>query len=459
MDDEQDRQDRDPSETSDADDRARRTGNAASTTHKGRGRRFLSMGKLATKAGARVLAGKTAGLFRDEETRAAKDEEMRRKLARDLVNTSGKLKGAFMKVGQILSTQYDLLPQEMTSLLADLQSSAPPMEWRLVEEQVRRELGGAPEDLFASFDRKPLSAASLGQVHRASLKDGTPVAVKVQYPGIDEAVRADLENSDTLVKMARVFMRDVDVRTALEELHEHLLLELDYTLEAKNIADFLAAYEGDPEVAIPAVYPELSTARVLTMDYLEGYKITEIMNAGADPELKVWLAEKLLDFHWNQMFVHGIMHADPHPGNYFILAGPRLGLLDYGCVRRYSPEFIADFKALTRAYLLHDEPEMDRLLMKLGFYEDPALAPLYREIGLMWLTPYREDRVYRAAEFSPKEMLATIARVTIENRAATRQPREVIMMGRVIIGIWGFLSALGVDMNGRAILQRYIEGI
>ncbi|MBZ0252364.1 MAG: AarF/ABC1/UbiB kinase family protein [Candidatus Methylomirabilis sp.] len=422
----------------------------------GRLGRMLSIGKLGAKSGARVMAHRTSSVFRNEETRKIKDAEVRRKLARDMVKTSGRLKGAFMKIGQILSHQHDVLPEEMTEILRELQAEAPPMEYDLIADQIRAELGDDPEKLFATFDREPVSAASLGQVHRATLEDGTEVAVKVQYPGIDEAVRADLANQEAIMRFSKLLIPNFDWRAPVEEIQETLLGELDYEREADHIEEFGRLYAEDEQVVIPRVFRERSARRVLTMEYLEGYRITELMNPGADAELREWLARTLLDFHWSQVFVHGLMHADPHPGNYLVMPGPRLGVLDFGSMRRYPTEWTQDFRKLTRAYLNDDRATMDRLMRRMGFYKDPALAPVYAEVGMVWMGPYVEDRVHEASEFSVKSTLSEVGRLTMENTAAANQPKEVIMMGRVIIGVRGVLAALGVPLNGREILERYI---
>ncbi|MCA9773229.1 MAG: AarF/ABC1/UbiB kinase family protein [Myxococcales bacterium] len=425
------------------------------SAHGGRRERMFSIGKMMGKAGGRILATKGAGLFRDKESRREKEAEMLAKVGQDFVKTSGRLKGAFMKIGQLLSTQHDLLPSEMVETLSELQADAPPMDWDLVRKQLETELGRPIEEAYATFEEDPVSSASLGQVHRGTLHDGTQVAVKIQYPGIDKAVEADLANLESSLKVFKLYAKEYDPKRVAREIRTHILMELDYVQEAENLALFHELYETRDDVVIPQVYPAYSSRRVLTMEYLDGYRLRDVMNAGADPELKNWLGETLVDLMWSQFLLHAVIHADPHPGNFLILPGPRLGLLDFGCVRKFDEDTRINFMKLGRAIVERDKRAMDMMFQRIGFYSDPKLAPVFEEIAYIWMLPYMEDRVFTIDEINVKEIAQRITALSMEHKIVNA-PEETIMLGRVAIGLGGYLLSLRLNINVRPILERYL---
>lgn len=421
----------------------------------GRASRGFSIAKMMAKSSGRFVASKTANLFRDEETRRAKELEMLQKVGQDFVKTSGRLKGAFMKVGQILSTQHDLLPTELVETLSELQADAPPMDYDVVAAQFHVEMGKYPEEVFATFDKEPLSAASLGQVHKATLHDGTEVAVKIQYPGIDKAVEADLANLESSMKMFKLVNKDYDWKRSADEIKKYIIMELDYVQEIDNLRAFKEVYRDHPDIVIPEPYPEFSSRRVLTMEFLEGYRMKDVMNAGSDPELKQWLGELLVDFSWEQFLEHGLLHADPHPGNFLIMPGPKLGLLDFGCVRRYPRESCIRFKKLGRAILDRRAADMDKMFRAMGFYSEPKLAPVFEEMAYLWMLPYMEDRIYSIEEINVREIADRMTRLSLQHRIVN-VPEELIMLGRVGIGLGGYLLSLRLAINVRRILEPHL---
>ena len=216
-----------------------------------------------------------------------------------IVEGSRQLRGAFMKLIQMLSTREDLLPGEAIDILKTTQSSVPPMDYGLIARQIRREFGKSPEQLFASFDREAFAAASLGQVHHARLKNGDEVAVKIQYPGVDDTVEQDLGNLKLLLRTLQAVAGDImrqkiDTKSIYTELQERLLEELDYVNEARNIAEFQRLLAGDQDILMPRVVPELSTRRVLTMTYIDGYRLADVFGEGTDAKLRRWVATQVL---------------------------------------------------------------------------------------------------------------------------------------------------------------------
>src|SRR5579875_3828462 len=287
----------------------------------GRARRAIKMGGLASQVGSSYLWTSLRKPFMsaDAHTKALLDTHI--KNARLIVESSKELRGAFLKLIQMLSTREDILPAEALEVLSVTQAGVPPMDYATISEQIRRELGKRPEQLFASFDRVAFAAASLGQVHRATLRSGEQVAVKIQYPGVEQTVGQDLKNLKLLLTTLKAIAHDlmrqkIDVRTLYAELEARLMEELDYEREAANTELFARLLSDDPEVMIPRVFPELSSRRVLTMTYLDGYPLTDVFAPVVDPGLKSWVVRKYFTLIWRQILEFGVLHTDPHPGNY-----------------------------------------------------------------------------------------------------------------------------------------------
>ena len=264
---------------------------------KGRTKRALQVGSLTTSVGSSYL---WHALKRPFQSAGKKEQELldlHLKNALRIVDSSRELRGAFMKLVQMLSMRSDILPSEVVNILSVVQSSVPPMDYDLIRAQVKTELGKYPEQLFKRFDRDAFAAASLGQVHRARLKSGEDVVVKIQYPGVDETVVQDLKNMKALLHIFTLITRDVlrqkfDAGEIYREMEERLREELDYVHEANNVALFQRLFADDAEVIIPQVYTDFSSRRVLTMEFIDGYKLQDILAPGVDKELKDWVAIK-----------------------------------------------------------------------------------------------------------------------------------------------------------------------
>ncbi|MFP2932324.1 ABC1 kinase family protein [Pyxidicoccus sp. 3LG] len=299
--------------------------------------RFTRMRKLAglsmqvgtdvLKSGAKRLVGGTPEL-------------LSKGAAEKLVSTLGELKGAAMKLGQALSMDPDLLTPEVRQVLARLQNQAPAMSPDMVARVVREELGAPPEEVFREFSREPLAAASLGQVHRAVLHDGRPVAVKVQYPGIADSMAHDLENVGLVVKTVSRASKLMDGSAYFQEFRDELLLELDYRREATLARGFARAVAPLRELYVPDVVDSHSTGRVLTLELLEGLTLKDWVVTGASNEERFRVASQLIRATYAPFFLAGEIHADPHPGNFMVMPDGRLGLLDFGSIKRFSPRFV-----------------------------------------------------------------------------------------------------------------------
>ncbi len=415
----------------------------------GRARRMLSLGRLTTSVGGSYLWRALKRPFQSvskaqQELLAAHIRNAERVVAR-----SAELRGAFMKLAQMLSMRHDLLPAEVLEVLSAVQSSAPPMPWARVREVLIAELGAPPEERFARFETDAVAAASLGQVHRAVLRSGERVAVKVQYPGVEATVHQDVKNLKALVAVfagiARDVMRqDVEPEELMAELEERLREELDYRHEAANLERFAALLHDDPEVIVPAVHRELSTARVLTMEWLEGYPIQDVMAPGVDQTLKDWVAEKLFRLYFRQILEFGALHTDPHPGNFRVTHHPRLGMLDFGSVRVFDPPIRRAYLRLARGLLAHDDAEIAAACVDLGFVAgDPA--PLVRVMHII-CEPLERDAPFDPRTYDVVGRASEVTQVALAHRLF-RAPGHQLFLLRALMGLDAYLKAFGTVRN------------
>ena len=277
------------------------------------------------------------------ERRTRKREQFVMRTAEDVTRTMGDMKGAVMKFGQILSLMSGMVPDEMAAQLATLQSDAPPMSYHLVEEVFAREFGKSPMKVFRTFEREPFAAASIGQVHRATLHDGRHVAVKVQYPGVREAIGHDLANVGMLISMAGVVSRGLDAGPIVRDLKEGILGELDYLREAASQQRFYDEFQGHGFIRIPRPYHEMTTSCVLVQEYIEGKPFSSAMELPQAERDRV--AEIIFRYAFGSIYRHHLFNDGG------------VAFVDYGCVAEFSEETIAGFVRILRAVMNveHDE--------------------------------------------------------------------------------------------------------
>lgn len=388
--------------------------------------------------------------------RAELDRRAHEQTARQALETMGQMKGALMKLGQIVSFMDESLPEAYQEQLKKLQAQAPPMPYELVARVVREELGKDPEQLFSRFDETPLAAASIGQVHRARLRDGTDVVVKVQYPGVDDAIRADLSNYGMLMAISGTVMPNVDVGPIVRELQERLFEELDYTVEARNQADFRRLFEGHDGIHVPRVFPKLSSRRVLTSELVTGRGFYEFLRDATDAE-RHRAVLSLRTFVFDSLYLHGIFNGDPHPGNYLFREDGSVAFLDFGCVKRFDPRFITDLRVLNRSYLTGDRDAYFAKCLEMGFIREGHQHKVDRD----WLWAYARwfylpilegEQPFRfTAEYCRK----AVSQIFGENMRLLNMPPEYVMMNRITFGLNSILSRLGACADWRALSLKY----
>jgi len=353
------------------------------------------------------------------------------------------LRGGVLKVGQFASTRVDLLPPAYAKAFGRLQDQVPPLPISAMRARIAEELGPRAR-LLQGLEEEALAAASLAQVHGARLADGSRVAVKVQIPGIESVVAADLAALRVAAPAVSDLVPGVELTTFVRELSSAVWAELDYTNEARSAAAFAAAFAGDPEVVVPRIYPELSSERVLVMERLDGERLPDwleatLLRGEAGARERDQLLGILLRVYCSQVLEHGLLQADPHPGNFLVLPGPqgpRLALLDFGCVQEYTAERRRTWAQLGLAILARDEERLGQLFAEAGFHS--------REDDLESLRGFAELLLERFRQGMPLEGGDAQARLfeafgLLREHPVIRIPADFVALGRVFAALGGLL--------------------
>jgi predicted unusual protein kinase regulating ubiquinone biosynthesis (AarF/ABC1/UbiB family) len=382
--------------------------------------------------------------------------------ARAVKAALGQLKGPLMKIAQMATTVPDLLPPEFAQELASLQMNAPPMAASFVRRRMAAELGPDWAAKFASFDLQPAAAASLGQVHRATALDGRALAVKLQYPDMQSAVESDLAQMRAVMALGRQMFGAVDTREIAAEISERIREELDYGREAKAMALYGAFFAGRDDIAAPEPVAELSTGRLLTMTWLEGRGLMDFTEADQGTRNRV--ARLLFEAWWTPLIRIGVIHGDPHLGNYtFGGEAARLNLLDFGCVRIFPPSFVDGVLRLYRALIADDHEAQAEAYRVWGF--QGLTRPLIETLNI-WARfiygPLLDDRVRSVADgvsagaYGRRE--AFQVKQALEKQGPVTVPREFVFMERAAIGLGSAFLRLGAEMNWRQVFEATLEG-
>jgi predicted unusual protein kinase regulating ubiquinone biosynthesis (AarF/ABC1/UbiB family) len=385
------------------------------------------------------------------------------KQARELAEALGGLKGPLMKVAQLLSTIPDAIPPEYAAELATLQSAAPPMGWAFVKRRMQAELGARWQERFASFDKEPAAAASLGQVHKAVATDGEVLACKLQYPDMASAVEADLRQLGLLFSVHRRMQPAIDTREIATEISERVREELDYVREARHMAVYRGIFAREPRIRVPDVRDDLSTGRLLSMSWLEGAPLLSFKDH--DLEDRNRIAEAMFHAWWHPFSHYGVIHGDPHLGNYTVFSEDGvpsgINLLDYGCIRVFPPSFVAGVVDLYQGLLEDDEARVVSAYERWGF---TGLTRDLIEILNIWARfiygPLLTDRVrsiadgVSAAEYGRKE--AFRVHQALKEKGPVRVPREFVFMDRAAIGLGGVFLHLRAELNFHRLFNEQI---
>lgn len=438
---------------------------------KGRLGRLTQMGKLATGLTLDLVG--TAGRLALGGDRDETGLRFHRQAAKRLVNVLAGMKGMPMKVGQMLSYIDDFIPSAYRNVyreaLSVLQVRSLPLRWREIEAVIRKDLGRAPREIFARFDERPIAAASIGQVYRAALQDGTEVAVKVQYPGIGEAIQSDLKNLDLLKNALSVILPRVDVERSLMDITARMHEECDYGCEGCNQEDFRAIWADDDRVIVPEILFDYSGDHVLTSTFVEGRSWQEMLDT-TTPGERNEIARVLFRFVFRSLYVHGIFNGDPHPGNYVFPGGGRVAFLDFGCVQRYDEESIQGFHKVRCMALDGTFGQPFREAMQVGYgipdtldEEEWTVLEEYIQCCFEPITaaqPFRYCRAYteKLADITLK-LTAVGARKALRKGIWEAKRPGIVFLNRLQFGFVSILATMEAEADWCAILQEIDDEI
>jgi ubiquinone biosynthesis protein len=355
--------------------------------------------------------------------------------ARRLHELCVELRGGVLKLGQLASCRVDLLPQVYIEALAQLQDRVPPLPAQVMRARIEAELGRPIDELFARFDDEALAAASIAQVHAARLHDGTEVVVKVQLPGVEDDLAADLAALRFLVVALADALPRTDMATILDELARSVSGELDFLAEATATEAVRADFAGHPDVVVPRVHRELCTRRVLVLERLPGVSLSTFLGQ-ASPDECDRVLELLVRTYAAQILAHGRFQADAHPGNFLVLPGPRLGLLDFGALTAIAPAARVAYAQLAFAILQKDRARMAALFAQIGFATLDGDAGALERFAELMLAAFRDGA--DLSTIDPRAQLEAALRVAQEN-PVVRLPQEFVLIGRVFASLGGLL--------------------
>ena len=370
------------------------------------------------------------------------------------------LQGLMIKVGQFFSTRIDVLPGEYISELALLQDQVPPVSSTEIKDVIQLELGGKVEDVFAEFDENHIAAASFGQVHQAVLLSGEKVAVKVLRPGIEKIVEIDLMAFRAVIWMLKVFTKweeYADFDAIYAEFGATIRAELDYRQELMNLERFRGNFQGDPMISVPAVYPKYSRQRVLTLEFVSGYKVTDragLLSAGLSPET---VAGTLVDAYLKQALIHGFYHADPHPGNLFVRPDGGIIFIDFGMVGRITDHNKKAVGKLISGVISSNAEEVSRALQELGFIKPGAnLLSLQKAIALL-LIALENIRFEELGKLKTDGLLEELREFIYSQ--PFQIPVHYTFLGRAVGTLSGIAAGLDPNMNILAVIKPYAKQV
>lgn len=387
------------------------------------------------------------------------------KNARKIVANVLALKGLYIKVGQTLSIMTNFLPEAITAGLEKLQDAVPPHPFQAVEARFVADFGKKPRELFASFDEKPIASASLAQVHVARLKDGTKLAVKLQYPDIDQVVRSDLKTLKRIFGIIDFIFPQYGIKQIYVEGARMILQELDYEIEGKNLETIRDHFVDSPQYVFPKIYWELTTKKVLTASFIDGIKVShvdELKKASIDPHE---VAVSLIHFYCKQIFIDGVYHADPHPGNIIIVPGFKIAMVDYGATAHVPPHMKEGMILFVEGLIKKDTRMISQAMRQMGFIAreeneetfDKIVDYFYGKIKAVKIDDFRKINI---AEFQHLNDLLELKKMDISLRELTTTfhvPQDWVMLERTLILMMGLVAHLDPQLNPINTIIPYVE--
>jgi predicted unusual protein kinase regulating ubiquinone biosynthesis (AarF/ABC1/UbiB family) len=436
----------------------RRRHAAAPVHHTGRAARNVTVAGLGAKVGTSYAVHRARRVFASAPRRVELDAEHELRTAAQVAQALGNMKGALMKVGQMLSYLDEGLPEPLREALAQLQQDAPPMSADLAASVIERELGRPPDAVFAEWDPAPIAAASIGQVHRAITREGHAVAVKVQYPGVDDAIKADLDNAGVFFSGMKMMFPGMETGPIVEEVRTRLVEELDYRREAENQRFFVDAYAGHPFIHIPGVVDDYCTGRVFTSELAEGVRFEEVERWSQDE--RDLAAESIYRFVIRSMWRMHAFNGDPHPGNYLFRPGGRVTFLDFGLVKYFSPGEVYPLRRLIETIVIEPDPAAFRsTLEEAGFLKreapmtDDEVVAYFRHFYHFVLDDHSGvlDEAY--ASQTARRLFQLDGAGSPGIQQSGNVPPEYVILQRINLGLYAVLGQLRGKAPWRAISE------
>ncbi len=426
-----------------------------------KGRRLLRLASMTARVAGGYAKSRVKAVFQSSEDAERERAQTHQKSGELIAKTLGDLKGAVMKVGQMASIARDILPREIAEALGTLQREAPPMPFEVIAEQIEKELGSSPHSLYRRFDRTPFAAASIGQVHRAQTDDGREVVVKVQYPGVDEAVDSDLAHLRLAFRASGLIKVKKQALDALmNELRARLHEELDYCNEADNVRFFGDYYRSRPHVVIPEVVGERSSQRVLTLSYEPGEHIDEVHDF--PQEIRDELGATMFRVMADQIFELGVIHADPNPANFAYRRDGTIVFYDFGCVKRLDPDVVAAYRATIKSGLDEDYEGVEAGLRRLGARNldgPPVPFDYYKMWRDIFARPFVGDAPFDYGRATMHhDALKHVPGFLARHVASFSPPAEVMFLDRIVVGHYGTMRRLGARGRFRDLLDPHLAG-
>lgn len=399
--------------------------------------------KVGTNYAQRYLKKKVLGQNGD-------DKNFHKSNANEVFKEFTKLRGTALKIAQGMSMDQGFLPEEFAEVMTQAQYSVPPINKALVRTIIKRELGDYPEKIFAKFDAEAFAAASIGQVHKAELKDGRKVAVKIQYPNVRETIDSDMAVARQLAK--RIIKKGSDIDPYFNEIRDTLLEETDYINEGAQIDEFRQRF-GSDTIVIPEWIKEFSTEKVLTMTFIEGRHMGDFLKENPSQEERNHFGQLIWNFFHEEIRVGGAVHADTHPGNFLFTYDGKLGVIDFGCVKLFPEEFFRNYLKLLPTHLANDQDAIRDLYIKLDVI-NPTAKEQERELeyyhfaknyGIMFSKPYRYD----SFNFDNPAYDAEIRHFTKEAPLSNelRGSKHFLYTSRVHTGLYSILIKMGAQID------------
>ncbi len=402
---------------------------------------------------------KTALLSKDKAE--AEREKYNRNAGDRIAKTLGELKGAVMKVGQMASIAADVLPKELADALGTLQKEAPPMAYEVIAEQIEKEFGAAPETLFKRFEREPFASASIGQVHRAQVDDGREVVVKVQYPGVDDAVDSDLAHLKVALRASGLLkINKASLDASMTEIRARLHEELDYCLEADNVRAFAELHADDETVVVPQVVGERSSQRVLTLEFEPGDHLDELDAKGYTQDERDTCGRALFTLMARQIFEFGAIHGDPNPGNLAFRRDGRVVLYDYGCVKRLQRPIVQAYRDTILAGLAEEYDRVEEGLLALGVRNPDGPKPefaYYKQWRDIFAEPFLQNEVFDYSKAKLHDEVVKMVPGAIKRMASFQAAPQLIFVDRMVAGHYGNMCKLGARVPVLSILRPFLD--